>query len=101
MKYTNQSFSVELIGTRYGYQWNDRLGWAHVSETVPDDKSLRQVVSRVCSPDFQDGKLTPDTVVKITLVKPNRRVTRYFEIGMFPSVHKYIGSMETSELAEA
>lgn len=101
MKYTNQSFSVELIGTRYGYQWNDRLGWAHVSEVVPDDKSLRQVVSRVCSPDFQDGKLTPDTVVKITLIKNFRRVVRYFEIGMFKSVSQYVGSMETSELQEA
>lgn len=99
MKYTKEHFSVELIGTRYGHQWNERMGWARVSTVLNDENVLPHQIRRVCSPDFQDGQLTPDTVIKITLIKPNRRTIRYFDITLFKSIAKYIGDMETAKLA--
>lgn len=100
MKYTKESFSIELIGTRYGYQWDDRMGWAHVSTVLNDEYVLPSQIARVCSPDFQQGKLTPDTVIKVTLIKPNRRVIRYFDITLFKSISQHVGDVETLELDE-
>lgn len=100
MKYTKASFSIELIGTRYGYQWNDRMGWAHVSTVLTDYDVLPSQIRNICSPDFQQGKLTPDTVIKVTLIKANRRTVRYFDITLFKSVSKYIGELESIELGD-
>lgn len=95
MKYTKQSFSVELIGTRYGYTWDNRPCYQQVSKTWDNKTSLRTFVKRLLEPDFQDGLLTQDSVIKVTLIKFNRRTVRYFEVGLFESISQMVGDKES------
>lgn len=97
MRYTKQSFRVELIGVRHGYLWGGGKGWQDVNKHIKNGSDLRKVAKDLLRPDFEDGKLTPDSFVLVTLMKENRtsvtEVSRAFDVAMFPSLTDCVEEM--------
>lgn len=91
-----QNFSVKLNGVIYGDLWWSGEAWKDVNATAKDDDTLRDLVLRVTNDgDFQGCDLTADSSITVTLIKPNRRITRTFDINLFPSVADCIGEKES------
>lgn len=86
MKYTKQSFSVEIMGRiggsiwwPYGYQGTIWKDFRHVCN---DFSCLRDVILEITNDgDFEDCNIIEGTI-KATLIKPNRRVVRYFDLSL-------------------
>lgn len=89
MKYTKQDFSVEIVGNVKGTIWMPAVECTKdIREIARDDDTLRDTVLRVTNDgDFQSCDIE-DAAVKVTLIKPNRRAVRWFDIRsrLFPSV---------------
>lgn len=99
MRYTKQDFSVELRGTIYGSIWWSGNAWKDVESRAHDDDTLRDLILRVTNDgDFQNTDLTQDSCLIVTLLKPNKRITRYFDITLFDSISDCIGEKDSCEL---
>lgn len=96
MKYNKQNFSIELVGIRYGYTWGGSLAYQEI-RTIVNRPSLKAMAKYILEPDFESAYLTPDTYIKVTLIKPNRCIIRYFDITLFSSVSQFIGDKDSTD----
>lgn len=89
--YNKFSFSAVIVGTREGELWYGGSGRQQIEAVINDDETLREAVERILKPDFQPGtRLIPDSCLRVTLYKPNRRITRFFDITLFKSISDLI-----------
>jgi len=77
--YKKHNFSATLQGKVMGELWDGREGWREFSVVLDDGKqSISRAVKKQLSADFHNAEIDPDTLLAVTLIKPNRRITRYF-----------------------
>ena len=90
MKYTKQSFSVEIIGERHGTLWAGYDGRQEIHKVAKDNDTITSLVKRVLTGDFQEQYLSDSTYLRITLIKFNRRIVRFFDITLFNSISEQV-----------
>lgn len=92
MKYTKQAFQARIVGELQGHLWSGQEGWMELSKSFPDEtNSMVGTVQDLCRPgDFEDPKISKDSVIQVTLFKPNRRYIRYFDISLFKSLEPFL-----------